>query len=76
MDIPHKDFTFSRDVLADTYRYPFAFNTFNNGFIFRDSTGCIVYDNNAQKALFGADKAREEKGKAILQTLYDDLSTR
>lgn len=76
LGIPHEEFLFSRDVLADTYTYPFAFNTFNNGFIFRDSTGCTVYDNTANNALYNADQKREEKGKAILQTLYKDLSER
>ncbi len=76
LDIPHEDFIFSRDVLADTYTYPFAFNTFNNGFNFRDSTGCTVYDNVSNKALNGEDSLREETGKAILQTLYKDLSKR
>ena len=76
LDIPHKEFIFSRDVLADTYTYPFAFNTFNNGFNFRDSTGCTVYDNVANEALTGPDERREETGKAILQTLYEDLSKR
>lgn len=76
MGLPHDDFPFSRDITADTYQYPFAFNTFNNGFNFRDSTGYTVYDNVAKKALFGADKHREHIGKVILQTLYDDLSKR
>lgn len=76
LDIPHEDFIFSRDVLADTYTYPFAFNTFNNGFNFRDTTGCTVYDNVSNAALNGDDKRREETGKAILQTLYNDLSKR
>ncbi len=76
LGIEHKDFVFSRDVMADTYIYPFAFNTFNNGFNFRDSTGCTVYDNTAGLALFGEDRVREEKGKAILQQLYKDLSER
>lgn len=76
LDIPHEEFIFSRDVLADTYTYPFSFNTFNNGFNFRDSTGCTVYDNVANKALTGPDERREDTGKAILQTLYKDLSKR
>lgn len=76
LGIPHEDFIFSRDVLADTYTYPFAFNTFNNGFNYRDSTGCTVYDNTANQALWGHDSIREKKGKAILQTLYDDLNKR
>ena len=76
MGIPHEEFIFSRDVTADTYKYPFAFNTFNNGFNFRDSTGCTVYDNVANKAISGRDERRERIGKAILQILYDDLDKR
>ena len=76
MGIPHEEFLFSRDVTADTYKYPFAFNTFNNGFNFRDSTGCTVYDNVANKAISGSDEIRERIGKAILQILYDDLDKR
>lgn len=76
LDIPHEEYIFSRNVLADTYTYPFAFNTFNNGFNFRDSTGCTVYDNVAGQALFGGNQARENKGKAILQKLYKDLTNR
>lgn len=76
LGIPHDDFLFSRDVMGNTYRYPFAFNTFSNGFNFRDSTGCVVYDNTAQKAIYGADKRKEELGKAILQTLYHDMGNR
>lgn len=76
MGLPHDDFPFSRDITADTYRYPFAFNTFNNGFNLRDSTGYTVYDNVAGKATYGADERREHIGKVILQTLYGDLSAR
>ena len=76
MGIPHKDYTFSRDVLGDTYRTPFAFNTFNNGFNICDTTGCTVYDNVARRAVSGADPHREAMGKAILQTLYHDMKAR
>lgn len=76
MGLKHDDFIFSRDVLADTYDYPFAFHTFNNGFIFRDATGITEYDNVAQRALRGHDTKREETAKVILQTLYADLATR
>lgn len=76
MGIPHEDYTFSRDVLGDTYRTPFAFNTFNNGFNICDTTGCTVYDNVARRAVSGADPHREAMGKAILQTLYHDMKAR
>lgn len=76
MELPHEDFVFSRDVMADTYTYPFAFHTYNNGFIFRDLEGVTRFDNVSGQALEGADYRREELGKAILQTLYTDLSKR
>lgn len=76
LGLPHDDFVFSRDVMGDSYRYPFAFNTFSNGFNFRDSTGCTVYDNTARKAIYGANERREQLGKVILQTLYHDMRNR
>ena len=42
--------------------------------MFRDSTGCIIYDNNSQQAIEGADSIKEKKGKVILQTIYEDLT--
>lgn len=76
MGLPHSDYTFSRDVTAATYTYPFALHTFNNGFIFRDATGVTHYDNESQRPLAGHDPQREETAKVILQTLYTDLSQR
>lgn len=76
MNIDHSDFIFSRDVLADTYQYPFAFHAYNNGFIFQDETGYTDYDNVSKKALEYPDENRETLGKVILQKLYIDLSNR
>ncbi len=76
LDLPHEDYPFSRDVLSSSYVYPFAFTTYNDGFIFRDSTGCTVFDNVALQSLDGGDEARERMGQLVLQTLYDDLHSR
>lgn len=76
MGLPHDDFIFSRDIMSDTYTYPFAFNTFNDGFNFRDSTGCTVYDNVAKKVVEGGDPHREKTGKAILQKVQYDFYNR
>lgn len=70
MGLPHDEFIFSRDVTADTYTYPFAFHTYNNGFVFRDATGMTHYDNASQTAIEGDDPKRIETAKVILQTLY------
>ena len=79
LGLEHTAFTFSRNVLGSDYKYPFAFYSFNNGFSFRDSTGVTVFDNNSGSILFDepeADESRVDKGKAILQTVYDDLGNR
>lgn len=79
LGLGHTAFTFSRNVLGSDYKYPFAFYSFNNGFSFRDSTGVTVFDNNSGSILFDepeADESRLDKGKAILQTVYDDLGNR
>lgn len=76
MNIRHDDFTFSRNVFSKGYNNDFAFGSYNNAFVFRDSTGCTIFDNNANKSIYGANAVREKKGKAILQTLYDDLAER
>ena len=79
LGLEHTAFTFSRNVLGSDYKYPFAFYSFNNGFSFRDSTGVTVFDNNSGSILFDepeADESRLDKGKAILQTVYEDLGNR
>ena len=79
LGLEHTAFTFSRNVLGSDYKYPFAFYSFNNGFSFRDSTGVTVFDNNSGSILFDepeADESRLDNGKAILQTVYDDLGNR
>ena len=79
MDLPHADFPFSHDVFG-TVNAPYAFYTFSNGFGFIDSTGVSAFDNAAGIPLLreperGSDE-RLKKGKALLQTLYDDLGSR
>ncbi len=79
MNLPYDDFPFSRNVFSTSYTYPFAFFSFNNGFGFRDSTGVSVYDNNSNRIIVeepAPDSNRLDRGKAILQSLYDDLGSR
>ncbi|RHJ92471.1 LTA synthase family protein [Parabacteroides bouchesdurhonensis] len=80
LDLPHEEFTFSKDLFNPDYP-AYAFYTFTNGFGFIDNTGYSVYDNESNKALMesSADsnsETRLNKGKALLQTLYDDLGSR
>jgi hypothetical protein len=44
-----------------------------------DSTGTTIFDDNAGKTIFvegDGNELRLNRGKAILQTLYDDLDSR
>ncbi len=79
MDLPHNDFQFSRDLFSKN-NTEYAFYTYPNGFGFIDSTGISVFDNEGGRILIetprpGSD-SRIRKGKALLQTLYDDLGSR
>ncbi len=76
MHLPHQQFRWSRDVLSNTYRYPFAVHNFNNGFSVIDSTGFVVYDLDSRRLLVdeSSDGSRLERmGKAILQATTADL---
>lgn len=79
LGIDHDTFTFSRNILSPNYP-EYAFYTYSNGFGFIDSTGISVYDNEGNKPLIEAlrkgSDLRLRKGKALLQTLYDDLGNR
>ncbi len=79
LGLDHSAFTFSRDVLSRSYRYPFAYHTYNNGFSLVDSTGMVVYDLNSGRVIAGdsGDKERLVRmGKALLQRSSDDLKKR
>ncbi len=84
--LPHKDYTFSRDIFSPDYKYPFAFFTFKEGFGLADSTGCTVYDlignrtaedhpanNSANPELT---RRRINRAKAIIQSFYDDIGAK
>lgn len=80
LGIEHQEYYFSKDILS-THQCDYSFYTFNNGFAFADSLGhYTVYDNESNQVLMessqGDTKDRLIKGKALLQTLYDDLGNR
>ena len=77
--LPHDEYTFSRDVLSSSYRYPFAYHTYINGFSLVDSTGFVVYDLNSEQVI--VDQSTDTKrltllGKALLQATSADLRNR
>ena len=75
----HEAFTFSRDVLSTTFRYPTAVHNYNNVQLLIDSTGHILYDFDARQFTIkqSADAERLLRlNKAILQTTTKDLRMR
>jgi len=79
LGLDHSGFTFSRNVLGSAYAYPFAFYSSGNYFAFRDSTGVSAYDVKANTVSYEEplpDSNRLNRGKAILQSVYDDFSAR
>lgn len=76
MGITHDEYRFSRDVMSQSYSYPFAVHTYNNGITMKDSTGFAVFDLNANRIIVDKSSNSEaliKKGKAILQTAAKDL---
>jgi phosphoglycerol transferase MdoB-like AlkP superfamily enzyme len=75
----HREFTFSRDIF-DPESPRHAWYSFYNGFGFIDSTGVSVFDNESGSLLIDnppdSSACRVNRGKALLQTLYDDLGKR
>lgn len=76
LGLPHDDFPFSRDILADTYTRPFAFHSCTGGFIVYDRAGFTDFDLSSRSAIEGADPGRTEIGRLTLQRLCDDLTQR
>ena len=80
LGLPVDRFTFSKNIFSPSEPH-FAFYTYNNGFGIIDTTGYSAFDNEAgrvlsTKASLAGEALRVDKGKALLQTLYDDLGSR
>lgn len=78
LGIDHSKFSFSKDLL-DSNAPHFAFFDMPDLFGFVTATDAVIFDNKSKKALFKQGKnykKNEEKGKAYLQTIYDDIAKR
>ena len=76
MGINHDDFLMSRDVLSDTYTYPFAINSWSQGIVMTDYMGSTIYDLNTKKVSKTLDlpsSSHEQHIKAYMQTAYELL---
>ena len=76
MGLPHDEFPFSRDVLAQNYTEPTSFHSYKNGIFMRDNDGFIEVDTETGtvKSGDGSDN-RLKKAQAVLQHLYRYLDS-
>ena len=78
MELSHDDFTFSRDVVSETYVYPTAVHNYYNAQWLIDSTGHALYDFDAQRFIVNettdADRLLRVS-KAMLQLTTQSLSS-
>jgi phosphoglycerol transferase MdoB-like AlkP superfamily enzyme len=66
-------FTFSRNVLAPSYRDRFAVNAYKNGLYYIDTTGVTAYDClslSETDAAYPSDTLRLQRTQALLQLWY------
>lgn len=74
----HQDFTYSKD-LFDPNAPHYAFFTLDDGLGIVTKQDQIIYDNKANKIIYGSGKnniTELTKAKAYLQKLYDDIDAR
>lgn len=78
LGIPSKEFTFSKNILNPASSH-FGFFTFPNLFGFVTSDSQVVFNCDGNKAVLSNGQNAPQnldRGKAILQKLYDDLAGR
>ena len=76
MGIRHDEYPWSRNVLSQTYTYPFVYCNWPAGLLFKDSTGTSIYDLDGEAVIMeqpADDGVRILRAKAILQSSYDQL---
>lgn len=75
LQIEASEFKFSKNIFGkDSPK--FAFYAFNDGFGMVNDSSLSIYDCGAEKVLCETDTLLTRKGKAYLQSLFDDLSKR
>lgn len=77
LGIAHDDFVMSRDVLSDTYTFPFAINAWSQLIVLTDQMGSSIYDLNTQKISKTLDMPlphHDDYIKAYMQQAYKLLA--
>ena len=79
LGINHDEFKMSRDVLSETYTFPFAINSWSQGIVMTDAMGSTIFDLNTQKVSKTLDApaaTHSENIKAYMQKAYELLDAK
>jgi phosphoglycerol transferase MdoB-like AlkP superfamily enzyme len=74
MNIDNKEYVFSRNLFADK-KESFSYYTYNDGVTFLNDSICSIFDNTSQRYI-GGNTDKELRGRALLQTFYNDFKNR
>jgi phosphoglycerol transferase MdoB-like AlkP superfamily enzyme len=77
--LDHKTFYWSKDLMNPHIKQ-FAFNSFDNGFIWMEKDGHVSFDNNNRKIIQSqtgktSTDVMVRRGKAVLQKVYQEFIT-
>lgn len=76
LQLSHRQFRYSRDVLSKNYTQPFAVHTFNNGISVIDPSGFALYDLNTQRAAVEHSPVSQQliyRGQMVLQAATEAI---
>ena len=77
--LDHKAFYWSKNLMNPNIRQ-FAFNSFDNGFLWIEKDGQVAFDNNNRKVINAeaapaSEKLMVRRGQAVLQKVYQEFIT-
>lgn len=77
MELDHKAFYWSKNLMNPNSRQ-FAFNSFDNGFLWIEKDGQVAFDNNNRKVIHAetapaSEKLMVRRGQAVLQKVYQEF---
>lgn len=78
LGLPHNDLLFSKDIFDASIPH-YAFFLMNDGIGFIDADNTMIYDNKLGRTVIdeGRQKGKNlQRGKALLQVLFDDIARR
>lgn len=74
LNADNKDYLYSKNLFAEK-KNSFSFYTYNDGVTFLNDSICSIFDNTSKRYI-SKGKAKELRGRALLQCFYNDFKNR